>query len=58
MVLSATRARVYPLLEESYVYGSSSDFEEIKQGLREVRDGMVKPLNELEEQFGIRKGLS
>ncbi len=58
MVVSSVLVRPYPLVERDYLYVSSSDLGEIKQGLKEISEGKVIPLSQLEKQFGIGKGLS
>ena len=58
MVLSATLARSHPPAVIDYIHCSSRDLEEIRQGLKEIKEGKVKPLSQLEEEFGIGKGLS
>lgn len=58
MVVSAALVRPYPLVERDYLPFSSSDLSETKQGLKEISEGKVIPLSQLEEQFGIGKGLS
>lgn len=58
MVVSSVLARSYPLVEGDSLHFSSSDLSEIKQGLKEISEGQVIPLSQLEEQFGIGKGLS
>ncbi len=58
MVVSSVLARPYPLVEGELLCFSSSDLSEIKKGLKEISEGQVIPLTQLERQFGIGKGIS
>ena len=57
MVVSGLLARPYPSVERGHLPFSSSDLSEIKQGLKEISEGKVIPLSQLEKKFGIRKSL-
>ena len=58
MVVSSVLARPYPSVERDSLHFSLCDLSEIKQGLKEISEGKVVPLNQLEERFGIRESIS